>query len=60
MQPKIKPQRVTAHKTREDFLRWLKARKALTKKTAEEQDNQADQPDEQGLVVRVDDEGMPD
>ena len=60
MQSKVKSKRLAAHKTREDFLRWLKARQALTKKAAEDQDNQADQSDEQGLVVQVDDEGIPD
>jgi len=55
-----KSQQKTAHQTKKDFLRWLKERNALTKKAAEDQNNQADRFIEQALMVWVDDGGMPD
>ena len=46
------------HKTKEDFLRWLRKKNALKKQAAEEQIRQADPTTSRALMVWADDGGQ--
>jgi hypothetical protein len=59
---KLKPKdarRRRPKKTKEDFLRWLKERRALEKLEAEEKMTKAAQEMKKALMVWVDDGGPP-